>query len=251
MILQKSVIEEILWRAAKEYSLEQNLKTGFRKPIAGFATAEPQPYLPLRQAGMPEHFLPRDMMKECKTVIAVFYPYDKETVLSNRGGESASQRWADAYEEMGKRVAAANRALLSWMEANQIPAMLPTPAASQFDAQQLVGKWSHRHIARIAGLGSFGKNNMLITQQGCCGCFTSLLAGAEAESIPPQTEEFCLYYRDGSCKACLAACPKKALGENSFDRAACYEECLQNLKLTGSDVCGKCLAGMPCSIHKP
>ena len=41
--------------------------------------------------------------------------------------------------------------------------------------------WSQRHVARIAGLGSFGMNQMLITESGCCGRFFSVITDVPCE----------------------------------------------------------------------
>ncbi|WP_338094171.1 hypothetical protein [Methanorbis furvi] len=37
-------------------------------------------------------------------------------------------------------------------------------------------RWSHRHFAVLAGLGTFGVNNMLITRMGCYGRVSSFAA---------------------------------------------------------------------------
>ena len=47
--------------------------------------------------------------------------------------------------------------------------------AGDFDNAILKSKWSHRHMARVAGLGTFGINNMLITEEGCCGRYFSIV----------------------------------------------------------------------------
>ena len=40
-----------------------------------------------------------------------------------------------------------------------------------FDSRHLLSTWSHKHIAYVCGLGSFGRNTMLITAGGCAGRF--------------------------------------------------------------------------------
>jgi len=130
-----------------------------------------------------------------------------------------------------------------------------TPATHHFDPVKLISDWSHRHIAYIAGLGRFGVNHMLITASGCCGRFGSFVTSLELELDPRPGKEACLYYHDGSCLECVGRCPRDALAADVFDRHACYGQCLENaarFKAMGTaDVCGKCLAGVPCSIMDP
>lgn len=40
------------------------------------------------------------------------------------------------------------------------------PEVSTFDQNILKSNWSHRHFAKIAGIGTFGINNMLISKNG-------------------------------------------------------------------------------------
>ena len=145
-----------------------------------------------------------------------------------------------------------------------------SPEATTFDRNTLKSNWSQRHIARIAGLGTFGFNNMLITEVGCCGRISSIITNLEISPDAPQTEDRCLYKRNGTCLACIKNCPSGALTSQNFDRKKCFATCQKNAALykdfgnsyaanagdetldTGSEVCGKCVAGMPCAFlnHK-
>ncbi|MGC9347755.1 MAG: hypothetical protein ACP5JG_06425 [Anaerolineae bacterium] len=115
--------------------------------------------------------------------------------------------------------------------------------------------WSHRHVAYIAGLGTFGRHHMLITEDGCCGRLNSLVTDAVVAPTPRPKTEACLYKAGGSCRACATRCPVEVLGETSFDRRACYSVCLENAArhadLGLADVCGKCACAVPCSFTNP
>ena len=84
-----------------------------------------------------------------------------------------------------------------------------------------MSRWSQRHVAYIAGLGAFGKNNMLITDRGCCGRFYSVVTNLDVEPDTPVEGERCLYRIDGSCGACMRKCRSKAINPGGFDRWAC------------------------------
>ena len=130
-------------------------------------------------------------------------------------------------------------------------------ATNNFDKERLLSDWSHRHAAYIAGLGTFGINNMLITTKGCAGRIGSIVTNLKLQPTERPKEEFCLYKYNGSCKACVKRCIVDALSENSADfaRFDCYDICLKNddyhqdLGLT--DVCGKCCVDLPCTAENP
>ncbi|MBQ4595991.1 MAG: epoxyqueuosine reductase, partial [Firmicutes bacterium] len=119
------------------------------------------------------------------------------------------------------------------------------------------------------GLGTFGLNNMLITDKGCSGRYNCLVTNLEVEADSPKKEEACLYIKDGTCGACMVKCPAGAISPDGFDRHKCYEQCLKNAAVYtgfgssyaettendaaptyGSEVCGKCIAGMPCAYRE-
>ena len=115
--------------------------------------------------------------------------------------------------------------------------------------------WSHKHVAYIAGIGSFGRHHMLITDKGCCGRLGSVVTDAAIAPTPRSEQERCLFKFDGSCRKCEQRCPAKALEADPFRRHACYDRLLENARLHErhglADVCGKCAAIVPCSFTDP
>lgn len=69
---------------------------------------------------------------------------------------------------------------------------------------------AHRKEAAIrAGLGSLGKNNLVLNPTyGTWVAYQSLVTDAELEPDQPSSEDAC-----GDCRACLDACPTRALYE--------------------------------------
>jgi epoxyqueuosine reductase QueG len=67
--------------------------------------------------------------------------------------------------------------------------------------------FSHRHAAFLAGLGTFGINNMLLTPHyGPRVRFTSIFTTAEIHADPIITEDLCT-----KCMRCVDVCPVKAI----------------------------------------
>lgn len=115
--------------------------------------------------------------------------------------------------------------------------------------------WSHRHVAWIAGLGTFGLHNLLITARGCCGRLGSFVTDAACTPSASPGFEYCLFKSKGTCGACVKNCVTGALKEDSFDRHRCYGLLLENAALFENeglaDVCGKCTCAVPCSFAIP
>jgi len=129
------------------------------------------------------------------------------------------------------------------------------PPTHNFNKAKLMGYWSHKHSAYIAGLGKFGLHKMLITDKGCCGRLGSLITTAEINITERKKVNYCLYYFNNSCAICIERCLFGALQLKSFDRYKCYKVILENKKrfskLGLADVCGKCACDIPCSQTNP
>lgn len=139
------------------------------------------------------------------------------------------------------------------------------PEFSTASSEQLgiASKWSHRHSAYLAGLGTFGLSDGLITERGKAVRITSLVIEAPLEpSVRPYEtyHEWCLFYRNGSCGVCIKRCPVNAITAEGHDKNACdaYEEVFAK-KYWPEDVvrgdyilgCGLCQTGTPCQNRRP
>ncbi|MHC1721393.1 MAG: hypothetical protein AB9844_12105 [Clostridiaceae bacterium] len=92
---------------------------------------------------------------------------------------------------------------------------------------------------------------LLITSEGCCGRFGSVVTELVADPDIKPDFEYCLYKRNGSCKACIKRCVYGALTDDGFERYLCSSVCQNNLELYKdmgeADVCGKCMTNVPCT----
>lgn len=248
----REVLTEKLWQLILADCEEQGQEIIWDRPLVGFSDARDPYFSKLRELIRPDHHLPQDFLPEARTVMSWFLPFLPEIEKSNRGGDLPSREWAEGYIVTNAMAARVNEKLCAWIR--EIPEQ---DAAVPFDAGML-GKeipwslWSQRHIARLAGLGTFGLNNMLITEKGCVGRCFSIVTTLSVEPGVPVEEERCLYKRDGSCGVCIRNCPVQALTESGFDRYRCMERLNQNeAKHSPASVCGKCLVGLPCSHKNP
>jgi epoxyqueuosine reductase len=92
-------------------------------------------------------------------------------------------------------------------KAKAAPVLASYPLDMEPPALGLIGDVSLRHAAVSAGLGKFGRHNLVIHPRlGSRISFTAILTTLPLASDPPVTEELC-----NDCNLCVEACPGKAL----------------------------------------
>lgn len=117
---------------------------------------------------------------------------------------------------------------------------LPIPASQIIDWQGQRAHLSHKHVARQAGLGWIGRNNLLVTPE--FGARVRLVTVLTDMPLDPDTplERDC-----GSCTACLGVCPAGAIKEDpaQFDHIACYKmvDRFRKERNLGHHICGICV----------
>lgn len=222
----------------------------WREPLISFCSSESTEVLPKI---VPGHLTAEEILPKARSVIVYFIPFSKKVVESNVGGLRPSELWASAYVKTNRLIENLNSYLAKKLEMKGYKCSTIKPTHN-FDKTTLMSRWSHKHVANLAGLGTFGAHMMIITEKGCCGRLGSLVTTAELDYNEPLKEEFCLYKREGSCLKCIEKCKFGALRENYLDKRKCYEVLKANAKLfdfTFADVCGKCACGVPCSMQAP
>lgn len=94
------------------------------------------------------------------------------------------------------------------------------PLDMEAPALGLLGDVSLRHAAVSAGLGTWGRHNLVIHPKfGSRLSFTGILTELPLESDPPVTEDLC-----NNCNLCVEVCPGKALDvEGKTDELKCLK----------------------------
>lgn len=230
---------------------EANTLTEYREPLVGFAATDDLCFAELRRVAEPTHLLPGDLLPGARSVVSFFLPFASWVVEAN-AQDKVAREWVVAYVETNALIGRITSYLIEALDDQGIRAAAE-PATHNFDPVSLVSRWSHKSVAIIAGLGSFGLHQMVITDAGCAGRFGSLVIDAELPVEPAAPKERCLYFHDGSCLECVMHCPVGALDTSEpLDKQRCYRRLLdvareyENLGLV--DVCGKCAIG-PCSLE--
>jgi epoxyqueuosine reductase len=117
---------------------------------------------------------------------------------------------------------------------------LPVAASQLVDWQNQRGHLPHKRIAVGAGLGWLGRNNLLVTARfGAQVRLVTVLTDLALEPDRP-VEDGC-----GACRACIAACPAKAIGESAaeFKHLDCYAllKEFQSKRYVSQYICGLCV----------
>ncbi|PKM77908.1 MAG: (Fe-S)-binding protein [Firmicutes bacterium HGW-Firmicutes-15] len=238
----------------ENYPQLKKTHTCWKDPLVGVVNANDPRFAELKEQVGPFHLIPQDLLPAAKTVICYFLPFISVISRSNKAGNHCSDEWAYAYLETNQLIEDLNCYVQEQMNQRGHVAVV-TPATHNFDQKTLLSNWSHRHIAVIAGLGTIGLNNMLITDYGCSGRLGSFVSDMELTATPSCDMNACLYYFNKSCLQCIKNCPAGALLESAFDRHKCYELLLQNSEFHRNkgyvDACGKCVSHIPCAFTNP
>ncbi|MBW1697687.1 MAG: epoxyqueuosine reductase [Deltaproteobacteria bacterium] len=253
---------ENLRKIAERYVAEEPGRLGaagfWKSPLLVTASIDER-FSSLRQIAAKNHLHPHELLASARSVIVFFIPFKEELVRENQIGDRPCRNWGLAYVQTNDLIGRLARKLSDFLAASGRKSEL-TPATHNFDEKTLTARWSHKHLAYLAGLGRFGTHHMLITPAGCAGRLGSLVTEAELGAQPIiETDEACLLKAGEQCGQCITACPVNAISDSGFDRKRCWDRlndnyqtltCYSDLPET-THVCGKCVAMMPCSFENP
>lgn len=228
---------------------KRDLPDFWRDSLVAYLSADNPGIDRLKELVTPDHYKAEDFLEGAKSVICFFLPFKAWLGESNIEGAQASEDWAQAYTLTNALAIELGEAMIDFLAEKGIRAAYPYEATI-FPRDNPRSRWSQRHLAYYAGLGSFGINNLLISKKGSMGRYFSLISEMEIEE-KGLSPEYCLYKIDSSCTQCIDQCIFGALDEEGFDRLVCLKQLDSNEKLFDASVCGKCAVGLPCSLEIP
>jgi len=243
------------------------------EPLVGFASGDDPLFAEYKTIIGDFHFTPREALKEAfpeaapeaVSVISWVLPSTRETRLSmRRETRVPSLRWNQTRwpgQEFNYALSRHVVARLTGLGYQAVaPELLPTYKMVR-RPEGLSSRWSQRHAAYAAGLGTFSLSDGFITSKGMAIRLGSVVAGIALPHSPRPYKglrDNCLYYRDGSCRRCMARCPAGAITESGHDKNKCCEflfnEQRNILKQLGREEgyqgqylgCGLCQCKVPC-----
>jgi epoxyqueuosine reductase len=227
-------------------------------PLVGFAPVERWPHPPEKLPNtfsewIPEEFWPQSIYPEAKTVIVIGLPVQLPIVET-----APSIYYHELYHTVNALLDEKAYEIANFLTEKGYPSIY-LPRDGYGDIEVLLKKplafFSHKHAAYLAGLGSFGQNNVLLTPEyGPRVRFTSVFTTAEIEPDPIKGEDLCT-----RCMQCVKNCPveaipvkRRASGENGekkefpppIDKITCATRS-KKLRKEHRAPCGICIKVCP------
>ena len=200
------------------------------------------------------------------TVISYVLPQTEATRLDQRQAtEVPAERWARSRFQGEEFNCALRLHLARQLTRAGYPAVAPE-RSTEFAYRQserfgLASNWSERHTAWIAGLGTFGLSDGLITRVGKAVRFGSVVVQLQLEATPrPYVghQDWCLWHAKGSCGVCMQRCPADAITAAGHDKPKCFDYIrkitapyVHEHYATGATPCGLCQVKIPCEARSP
>ncbi|NJD91516.1 MAG: epoxyqueuosine reductase [Geobacter sp.] len=245
----------------------------FETPLVGFASLDDPLFLEYKQIIGAFHLTPRELFaaefgaEPAKgTVICWILPVVEAARKSNRTqSDYPSREWSHVRNHGEALNGILRRYLTGWLAEQGYKALAPQFSPKWQELPETpVGRastWSERHAAYAAGLGTFSLTDALITPKGiahrCGSVITDLVLTPSPRSDKGYADN-CLYYREGSCGACIGRCPVGAISFAGHDKSICCDYVYgavpaavsekYGVKATG---CGLCQTRVPCENGIP
>ena len=249
----------------------------WEKPIIGFARGD-DPYFAHYKKTIGEfYWLPKEVFlmgtneaieDDQLTVISIGFPQTKETKFDQKKAvDMPSDRWLYTRGEWEGMILKITNKIIAQLEDKGINAV-SLDSIKEFSRHTskdfgIASNWSHRHTAFIAGLGTFGLSDGLITEKGKAMRFTSIILKGKIEPTKRPYEDhhdYCKFYSKNKCGACISRCPVNAITKEGHDKEACSAYLQKIKKEIGPDFvknseyisgCGLCQSRVPCQDKIP
>ena len=244
----------------------------FEEPRIGIAAADDPWFARLKTVIGPEHWTPQEALAlaapgaVARSVVVWIVPVRREIREANRREtRRPAVSWA-AMRSFGEGINERLREqLCRLLESSGYRAAAPHLEQLR-RGYSIVGMnysshWSERHVAFVAGLGTFGLSAGLITECGIAVRIGSVVTELELPPTPRAygDDPFAWCTR---CGACAARCPAGAIGRRFEDRdkPGCARYAVSEIQperernygwLDLPLGCGLCQTGVPCEFQRP
>jgi epoxyqueuosine reductase QueG len=229
-------------------------------PVVGIAAADDPLFDRLKEPGVvgPIHRDPDYWVPGAKAVVSFFLPFSKEIKRSyERRGSLPSLEWVSGRLNGEVFVNLARRAVAAYLQSLGGRAVVPN-LDRRYTSDKWLPAWSERHVAHIAGVGTFGLHAGLLTRKGAAGRIGSVVTDLPIAPTPrPYTGvyDYCPWMTEGSCGVCISRCPVEAIHAEGKDHDICVTNSQTNIRPAfhewGYHSCGHCQNNLPCSDGIP
>jgi epoxyqueuosine reductase QueG len=249
----------------------------YASPFLGVAAGDDAYWEKIAQAAGERHWQPLEAFKKAfpqsqimagqLSVLVMVCPQTPETIQDQKASSGfPAERWIRSRFYHEQIVGALCEHLAGYLMNLGYLAMVPDHlndfTVYPHERFQLASTWSHRHAAFVAGQGTFGLCDALITKVGKAHRLGTVIVNCRLPVTPrsySQTYEYCLFYSKGSCHKCAKRCPVGAISSAGHDKNLC-QGFLNSTKaiikekspdLSGAYGCGLCQTNVPCEVRVP
>lgn len=257
---------------ANTLHLEQ--EPAWADPLVGFASGDDPLFGEIREHIGDFYWTPREAFGKAYpdaraghlTVISWVLPQTAATKRDHRKETRyPSERWARSRKYGEAFNDALHEHLVAALRGAGISAVAPTGLPDwrvhRSERSGFTSPWSHRHAAHVAGLGTFGLCDGLITPAGKAMRCGSVVASVDIPPTPRPYDSphaYCLYYVKGTCEACMQRCPVGAITPDGHNKDICKTYVLETMthyvkQHFGFEAygCGLCQVDVPCESTIP
>jgi epoxyqueuosine reductase QueG len=270
------ILRELYDDDTKKFFDEPATMPLFDAPLVGVAAADDPWFARFKQILGPWYWTPQEALElaapgaTARSVICFCLPVAEIARKTNRRErEMPSRAWAYVRTYGEEFVTRMRLGLVERLQtlgqAAVAPAVAPQHKVERRPGVGLSDCWSERHMAFVAGLGTFGISGGLITSRGVAHRLGSVVTDTALEPTPrPYGDDpfaWCLKLSRDTCGACIKRCPVAAIGPSIHDRdkEACFKHAYEYISERGRTVfgwegvygCGLCQTGVPCESRNP
>jgi len=250
----------------------------FEQPLIGFVRGDDPIFAEYQKIIGSFHFTPAGIMAwqannngvaapkaEDISVVSYILPISEKVRADEALREEwLSERWAQTRRcgEIFSQILAEEIAtyLMSKGVLAVVPDMTPMFNYKKYPDVGWASRWSQRHIAYAAGLGTFGINDLLITEKGVahrCGSFVVNLRLQPDRERNKDIHAYCLQYQGINCLKCQQKCPVSAVSESGHCKERCGARVIKSTGYCNRNYhifiygCGLCSTKIPCESAIP
>ncbi len=267
-------IERFVAQSPDNRNPELGVTAYFSTPLVGFAAASDPLFAEFKNIIGDFYLTPRDILERSfpdhtgawdgASVVSWILPFSRTIRERNRSETFCSSKvWAFAKkygEEMNGKLGEHLASCISGQGfCSVVPTLAPFYEVLQPDKTGFTSNWSERHVAYVAGLGTFGLSGGLITKRGIAVRCGSLVTGLQLKPTPrpySSPHEYCLFYNSHQCGKCIERCPGGAISEEGHNQEQCMNHGAEIMQQCESfdpvmPTCCLCQTAVPCEEGIP
>ncbi len=247
------LISEFLVQSPLNNINQMRIEKIYETPLVGIAAADDLLFDQVKNDHVigSHHMSPKQWLHEANSVISYFLPFSLQIRRANREAGLPAVEWLYGRKEGEICNEAIRQFIVEQIVKSNAKAVAPV-LDSRLEIIDITSNWSERHVAFIAGLGTFGLSKSLITNKGCAGRFGSIITSLNLEPTPRKYQD--IYEYCTMCGLCISRCPAHAISKAGKDNKICdqyIQEVVDPIYFPPYSGCGKCETKLPCENANP